>query len=162
MSMTENKAKKNLEFLERCYRVSKKGSALHEVLIEFVTLEDLVEAIQALEEIQQYRAIGLTPELIEAMQGEDMPNSLKSKLSSLRYKRLLTDEEYKELIKKLDGHDREIRAKAIDEFAEKVCDRVSEWSERCTFPKGVTCDILTLDCVTDVVFEIAEEMKGDA
>ena len=49
---------------------------------------------------------------------------------------------------------------AIDEFAEKVCDRVSEWSERCTFPKGVTCDILTLDCVTDVVFEIAEEMKG--
>lgn len=51
------------------------------------------------------------------MKGEDMPNSLKSKLSSLRYKRLLTDEEYKELIKKLDGHDREIRAKALNDFA---------------------------------------------
>lgn len=29
-------------------------------------------AIQALEEIQQYRAIGLTPELIEAMQGHNV------------------------------------------------------------------------------------------
>lgn len=64
--MTENKAKKNLELLERCYRVSKKGSALHEVLIEFVTLEDLVEAIQALAEIQEYRAIGTVEEVKNA------------------------------------------------------------------------------------------------
>ena len=63
--MTENKAKKNLELLERCYRVSKKGSALYEVLIEFVTLEDLVEAIQALEEVQEYRAIGTVEEIRE-------------------------------------------------------------------------------------------------
>lgn len=49
-----------------------------------------------------------------------MPNSLKSKLSSLRYKGLITDEEYKELVKKLDGHDREIRNKAIDDFVDKA------------------------------------------
>ena len=67
MSMTENKAKKNLELLERCYRVSKNGSAVHEVLIEFVTLEDLVEAIKALEEVQAYRAIGTVEELKTAM-----------------------------------------------------------------------------------------------
>lgn len=34
--------------------------------------EVLRMAIQALEEIQQYRAIGLTPELIEAMQGHNI------------------------------------------------------------------------------------------
>ena len=54
-----------------------------------------------------------------------MPNSLRSKLSSLRYKRLLTDEEYNELIKKLGGHDREIRAKAIDEFADRMISMMS-------------------------------------
>ena len=38
-----------------------------------------------------------------------MPNSLRSKLSSLRYKGKITEEEYKELITKLDGHDKELR-----------------------------------------------------
>ena len=47
--MTESEAKKNLETLEKFYRISKSGSALHEVLINFVTLENLVAAIQALE-----------------------------------------------------------------------------------------------------------------
>ena len=62
--MTENEvAKKNLETLERFYRIAKSGSALREVLSVYVTLEDLVEAIQALEEIQQYRAIGTIDEL---------------------------------------------------------------------------------------------------
>lgn len=60
--MTENEAKKNLETLERFYRIAKSGSALHEVLINFVTLEDLVVAIKALEAIQQYRAIGTIEE----------------------------------------------------------------------------------------------------
>lgn len=60
--MIENEAMKNLETLERFYRIAKSGSALHEVLINFVTLEDLVVAIQALEEIQKYRAIGTIEE----------------------------------------------------------------------------------------------------
>lgn len=78
-----------------------------------------------------------------------MPNSLKSKLSSLRYKRLITDEEYKELIKKLNGHDKGIRIKAIDEFAE----RLKKITENMFEQKYV--DIRLID-------EIAEEMKGGA
>ena len=38
-----------------------------------------------------------------------MPNSLRSKLSSLRYKGKITEEEYKDLISKLDGHDKALR-----------------------------------------------------
>lgn len=38
-----------------------------------------------------------------------MPNSLRSKLSSLRYKGKITEEEYKDLIRKLDGHDKALR-----------------------------------------------------
>ena len=35
-----------------------------------------------------------------------MPNSLRTKLSKLRYEGHITDTEYKELIDKLDGHDK--------------------------------------------------------
>ena len=38
-----------------------------------------------------------------------MPNSLRSQLSKLRYKGKITDEEYRQLIAKLDGHDKTIR-----------------------------------------------------
>lgn len=71
-----------------------------------------------------------------------MPNSLRSKLSSLRYKRLLTDEEYNELIKKLGGHDREIRAKAIDECIKVIEESV--WRD------------------TDMLVESIRELKGGA
>ena len=43
-----------------------------------------------------------------------MPNSLRVKLSKLRYKGEITQEEYAELIKKLDGHDKEL----LDRFAD--------------------------------------------
>ena len=62
-----------------------------------------------------------------------MPNSLRSKLSSLRYKRLLTDEEYEELIKKLEGHDREIRNKAIDEVFDFLKTQRGEKYKRVNF-----------------------------
>ena len=61
-----------------------------------------------------------------------MPNSLKAKLSNLRYKGQITDAEYKELISKLNGHDRqildEIKAEIIDEaeFAYADFDRYKE------------------------------------
>ena len=38
-----------------------------------------------------------------------MPNSLKTKLSKLRYQGKITDEEYRELIDKLEGHDKELK-----------------------------------------------------
>lgn len=49
-----------------------------------------------------------------------MPLSLKTMLKKFVHKGQITQEEYDALIKKLDGHDKEIRNKAIDEFAYKV------------------------------------------
>lgn len=90
-----------------------------------------------------------------------MPKSLKCKLSSLRYKRLLTDEEYKELIQKLEGHDREIRNKAIDKFAEalyKQCDSVieSEWNNSVAPISWAKA----YEDFKDDIYDIAEQMKG--
>ncbi len=55
-----------------------------------------------------------------------MPNSLRSKISKLRYKRQISDEEYRELTKKLNGHDKElldkIRAEIMD-FEEELFHR---------------------------------------
>ena len=47
-----------------------------------------------------------------------MPNSLRSKLSKLRYKRQISDEEYRELTAKLDGHDKELLDKIRAEIEE--------------------------------------------
>lgn len=52
-----------------------------------------------------------------------MPLSLKCKLSKLRHNGQITDDEYNELIKKLDGHDKKIRA---DERT-KVFDEISAY-----------------------------------
>ncbi len=49
-----------------------------------------------------------------------MPLSLKTMLKKFAHKGQITQEEYDALIKKLDGHDKEIRNNAIDEFAERV------------------------------------------
>ena len=45
-----------------------------------------------------------------------MPNSLRVKLSKLRYKGEITQEEYDELTKKLNGHDSEL----LDKVAERI------------------------------------------
>lgn len=79
-----------------------------------------------------------------------MPKSLKCKLSSLRYKRLLTDEEYKELIQKLEGHDREIRNAAVKEVLEELY-FLRNWKA------GVTNDFFKYDA--DSVEEIAEKAR---
>lgn len=49
-----------------------------------------------------------------------MANSLRAKLSKLRHDGHITTIEYQEFIKKMDGHDRELRNNAIDEFAEAL------------------------------------------
>lgn len=84
-----------------------------------------------------------------------MPNSLKCKLSSLRYKRLFTDEEYQELIKKLGGHDREIRNKAIDELMNALCDHCMQQTNECY---KLECPFCTDGC--DII-NIAEQLKGE-
>ena len=90
-----------------------------------------------------------------------MPGSLRCKLSKLRHKGQITAGEYEELIKKLDGHDKEIRNKAIDEFAEalhKKCDGMiaHTWN-------GVARPISWARAYADFkddIDKIAEEMRG--
>ena len=54
-----------------------------------------------------------------------MPNSLRAKISSLRYKGKITEEEYKDLISKLDGHDKALRTPWIP-----CSERLPEYEER--------------------------------
>mgnify|MGYP003292815259 CR=1 FL=1 len=49
-----------------------------------------------------------------------MANSLRAKISKLRHDGNISDAEYQELIKKLDGHDKQIRAEAIEEVKSKM------------------------------------------
>ena len=55
-----------------------------------------------------------------------MPLSLKTMLKKFVHKGQITTEEYDALIKKLEGHDKEIRNKVIDEFAEKLNAKIEE------------------------------------
>lgn len=57
-----------------------------------------------------------------------MPNSLRSKLSKLRYKRRISEDEYRELIEKLNGHDKELLGKIRAEISEEYGDYdICEW-----------------------------------
>lgn len=49
-----------------------------------------------------------------------MPVSLKSKLSKLRHNGQITPEEYDALIKKVDGHDKELVKQFKDKLIEKL------------------------------------------
>jgi len=56
--------------------------------------------------------------------------------------------------------EQEIRNKVIDELQEAICDSLDEKSIVAHFGEGIKADIVTLDCVVDIVFEIAEKMRG--
>ena len=76
-----------------------------------------------------------------------MANSLRAKLSKLRYDGHITDTEYRAFIKKFDGHEQEIRAKAIDEFVERLYSKIIAEID---------------DCADELewINEIAEQMKA--
>ena len=57
----------------------------------------------------------------------------------------------------LQVHDAEVRAKAIDEFTEKLCTDVESFVAEVN---GIKADLLTLDYFAEFVFEIAEQLKG--
>jgi len=113
----------------------------------------MATAIKALEEIQQYRAIGLTPELIEAMQGHNV--ALINDLGE--YQLIGTVEEFKayklgDCMNDCEHYDNcsnyiysKGYNKAIDDFAKRICDFgvYDHW--------GNTIDILA----------IAEDLKGE-
>lgn len=65
-----------------------------------------------------------------------------------------------ELRKMLDQHDKEVRAKAIHEFAETICKRAEEESEDVYFPDGLYGNVVEVDDLKKMVGEIAEQMRG--
>lgn len=149
--MTENEAIKEVKF-----NMSRIG--LNENTAKRVT-EARDIAIQALEEIQEYKAIGLTPELIEAMQGHNV--ALINDLGE--YQAIGTIDEFKalkeknETLKALYEDARKEgshliareRAKAIDEFAEEL--------------KGRLMDAIhqkDVESMTNLINDVAREVKG--
>lgn len=125
--MTENEAIKSLELCKES-----------RIFIPNNIVLDM--AIQALEEIQQYRAIGLTPELIEAMQGHNI--ALINDLGE--YQSIGTIDEFKALKEK----DEPKKPEPID--YEKYTDIVTNakflrgayWCPNCehTVRSGIYCD----------------------
>ena len=87
-----------------------------------------------------------------------MPMSLKVMLKKFAHKGQITQEEYDALIKKLDGHDKEIRNKAIDEFLEKLSTDVESFV---AIVNGVEADLLTLDYFDEFIFDVAEQLKEE-
>ena len=93
-----------------------------------------------------------------------MANSLRSKLSKLRYKGEITQEEYSELIKKLDGHDSEL----LDKVAYRINQR-KESNKIClqnALHKNDEEDaryfrnlLFEDDLVTDIIAEMKAEIK---
>lgn len=108
-----------------------------------------------------------------------MANSLRAKLSKLRHDGHITNIEYQEFLKKIDGHDREIRNKAIDEFAELIKERIvgmqmaelqgedvcpcRETGEECQYMnQDIGCQYCAREQTIKDIDEIAEQLKGGA
>ena len=125
-------------------------------------VEDLEIAIQALKEIREYRAIGTVEEL----------NALKEKnvipIATIKFNKEDMQEIVDKKIKEFELDAKEIRNKAIDEFAEEIAFGIYEsviWDMLATMSKnGSLSD--TSDKIVDYVIEtskeIAEQMKGGA
>ena len=112
-----------------------------------------------IEEVQQYRAIGLTPELIEAMQGHNV--ALINDLGE--YQAIGTVEEFKAYkqgnctndCKHYDSAIEYVRNKAIDEFAERLKDLIAKNVEDAENSNDLCCEIFQSE-----IDEIAEQLKA--
>ena len=89
-----------------------------------------------------------------------MPLSLKSQLSKFVHKGQMSKEEYNTLIKKLDGHDREIRNKAISEFADRLIINFSDW-QMSLAEVGNEKEFAMIDKAMIGIEKIAEQLKGE-
>lgn len=84
-----------------------------------------------------------------------MPLSLKTMLKKFVHKGQITQEEYDALIKKLDGHDKEIRAKAITDYLQFVYDNASN-EEYANEDGWAFSDLMDLE------YKYLEQLKGGA
>lgn len=117
--------------------------------------EDLEIAIQALKEIREYRAIGTPTQIYEKIGGLDVELGKYHSIGTVEELKALKMEnaelhcELQSINATMDLFEKEIRAKAIDEFAERMKELIYKWIE-----KGV----IAIGCID----EIAEQMKGGA
>ena len=90
--------------------------------------------------------------------------SIKSVLKKLERKKLITKEDFDEIFDNLEGHDKAVRDKAIDEFAEKIKKKGIEDSWNCNDFYGDSCGVTSCEeCENDFlreIDEIAEQMKA--
>ena len=81
------------------------------------------------------------------------------KIDNHLFDKYCVEGEDKELSNLMKEHDKEIRAKAIDEFLHnaetKICDRILQNQARLDFASG-------LSVANRIIDEIAEQMKGGA
>ena len=138
----------------------------------FIDLREAIDiAIQSLEEIQQYRAIGTVEgyelAINESIDKHNLMIVYKDRLKE--YESIGTIEEFKVLKNtdipiihgkaELDLNDNEVRNKAIDEFAERLQENVESFQTEINVFKA---DVLTLDYFVEFVYEIAEQLKCGA
>lgn len=153
--MTENEAKKWVRAISATQSESNHTSSLES------RKEALYMAIKALEEIQQYRAIGTVDECAEM---QVQYNYLSTKIK--KYEAIGTIEEFKALKddtipiihgkSELELHDKQIRAKAIDELKNEICTHFADWK----YSEDEKCIKDLIELASESVEEIAEQMKA--
>lgn len=149
-------------------------------------------AIQALEEIKQYRAIGTVEELKSmkengAFTGIELAQIATNQMELKKYMEIGTVEEFKALkeknepnrLEELEKENKEIRNKAIDEFAEQLKERIlgmqmvelqgedvcpcRETGEECPYMnQDIGCQYCAREQTIKDVDKIAEKMKVGA
>ena len=184
--MTENEA---IKILKRDLAIQTENKALPDGIKAIET------AIQALEEIQQYRAIGTVEEVKELKDYKELYDvyrnigsinefrNLKNKKNVLPITNITINEEdmqkiVDEKIKEIELDIQKIRAKALDEFAEALKERLkgmqmvefqgedvcpcAETGEECTYiNQDIGCQYCAREHTIQEVDEIAEQLKGE-
>lgn len=87
-----------------------------------------------------------------------MPMSLKVQLKKFVHKGQITQEEYNALINKIDGHDREMKAKIIDEFAHELKETFNGEFPLCFYS---STQYFSLDVVRNLVDVMAKQQKEE-
>lgn len=81
-----------------------------------------------------------------------MANSLRSKIKKLRHSNNISEQMCNELLEKLEGHDRELQNKVIDEFVENM----EEWNNNIKSIRNEEAFFTIED-----IRKVAEQMKGE-
>jgi len=83
-----------------------------------------------------------------------MPNSLRSRLNTLRHKGQITTEECEALKLKLDNHDKELRNKVINAYMYLLCEHCIQQKNECY---NLDCPFCEDSCE---IVNIAEQLKA--